>query len=300
MFLYHHGRLAPEKDETKYCSREKKVFSVAVTMSFLQNVFNDISLRRDQALWMSADDARTDDRLRLVAKFPEARFDQVLSVEKGAALRICSKNEKLAAALREKGNLAYAQGDTASALHLYNQCLQYSEPGPELAIAFANRSAVWLELKKWSRVLADIDSALAFDYPGNKRHKLLERQALCLYSMGRRPEADAVVDAVLAEVPGMKKGQQARVRSKMEQLKSSGKRMQPEKEPASRARSDIALGEPHELYPRSVSVACFHVTPAMPISNYCLPLAFRPPSRWTLPRAEAAFAWPRGTSRWAS
>lgn len=85
--------------------------------NFLQKVFNTISLEKDEQLWMSTDDALTEDRLRLVASFPETQFAAQLKLD-------CvtnAKNGKLSSALREKGNLCYAQGDCESALRLYNQ-----------------------------------------------------------------------------------------------------------------------------------------------------------------------------------
>ena len=42
--------------------------------TFIQSTFNEISLERDQELWMSADDSRLEDRLRLLAEFPQCRF----------------------------------------------------------------------------------------------------------------------------------------------------------------------------------------------------------------------------------
>ena len=36
--------------------------------NFLQKVFNDISLEKDEKLWMSTDDSLTEKRLRLIGK----------------------------------------------------------------------------------------------------------------------------------------------------------------------------------------------------------------------------------------
>lgn len=85
--------------------------------NFLQKVFNSISLEKDEELWLSTDDALTQDRLRLVASFPETQFAAQLKLDCVAN----AKNGKLSSALREKGNLCYAQGDCESALRLYNQ-----------------------------------------------------------------------------------------------------------------------------------------------------------------------------------
>jgi hypothetical protein len=84
-------------------------------MSFLQNIFNEISLERNQSLWLSGDDAKLEDRLRLLAEIPQCRFKQQLS-ENSPVVKLCSKNSKLCGALREKGNLCYAQGESDEAL----------------------------------------------------------------------------------------------------------------------------------------------------------------------------------------
>ena len=85
--------------------------------NFLQKVFNTISLQKNEKLWLSTDDNLTEDRLKLVASFPETQFAAQLKLDCVAN----AKNGKLSSALREKGNLCYAQGDCDSALRLYNQ-----------------------------------------------------------------------------------------------------------------------------------------------------------------------------------
>ena len=70
--------------------------------NFLQKVFNQISLQRDERLWMSSDDSLTSDRLQLLAEFPETQFLPQLKLECIAN----AKNVKLSTALREKGNFS--------------------------------------------------------------------------------------------------------------------------------------------------------------------------------------------------
>ena len=67
--------------------------------NFLQKVFNQISLQRDERLWMSSDDRLLSDRLQLLAEFPETQFAPQLKLECVAN----AKNCKLSTALREKG-----------------------------------------------------------------------------------------------------------------------------------------------------------------------------------------------------
>ena len=82
--------------------------------SFLQKVFNKISLQKNEKIWLSSDDNRLEDRLRLLAEFPDSRFSAQLKLDSAAN----AKNGKLSAGLREKGNLCYAQGDSERALQV--------------------------------------------------------------------------------------------------------------------------------------------------------------------------------------
>ena len=67
--------------------------------NFLQKVFNQISLQRDERLWMSSDDRLLSERLQLLAEFSETQFAPQLKLECVAN----AKNSKLSTALREKG-----------------------------------------------------------------------------------------------------------------------------------------------------------------------------------------------------
>ena len=68
------------------------------------------------------------------------------------------------------------------------------EPEPELAMAFANRSAALLHLGDHERALVDIEEALALgNYPTDLRYKLEERRAKCLLALGR--PANQIVSA---------------------------------------------------------------------------------------------------------
>ncbi len=97
---------------------------------------------------------------------------------------MCRKNSKISGALREKGNLSYAQGDLDAALQFYNQALQFADTGEDLSTALANRSAVWTDKKRWSLAVRDIDLALDNNYPEGLKYKVLERKATCLFLKG--------------------------------------------------------------------------------------------------------------------
>lgn len=93
------------------------------SQNFLQKVFNTISLLKNEELWLSTDDDLTEERLQLVASFSETQFAPQLKLDCASN----AKSGKLSSALREKGNLCYAQGDCDSALRLYNQVCKIKE-----------------------------------------------------------------------------------------------------------------------------------------------------------------------------
>ena len=97
--------------------------NMASSPNFLQKVFNTISLLKNEELWLSTDDDLTEERLQLVASFSETQFAAQLKLDCVSN----AKSGKLSSALREKGNLCYAQGDCDSALRLYNQVCKIKE-----------------------------------------------------------------------------------------------------------------------------------------------------------------------------
>lgn len=76
---------------------------------------------------------------------------------------------------------------------IYSICLSTETGEPQLAMAFANRSAALFHLAEYARSLVDIDQALSSGYPTELRYKLAERQAKCLIALGK--PADQVIAA---------------------------------------------------------------------------------------------------------
>jgi len=86
------------------------------------------------------------------------------------------KNDKVSAALRNEGNVLYHQRKFYEALLKYNESLCYAENGSQnVAFAYANRSAVYFEMKHFQEAQLNIRLALEFKYPPEKRHVLTER-----------------------------------------------------------------------------------------------------------------------------
>lgn len=58
-------------------------------LSFLQKVFNKISLLKNENLWLSSDDRKLEERFKLLAEFPDTKFStQVLITQKALSQRM--------------------------------------------------------------------------------------------------------------------------------------------------------------------------------------------------------------------
>lgn len=92
--------------------------------------------------------------------------------------------------MREMGNDEFKQKNYAEAFEYYTQSILKAPAGSEeLALGYANRSAVTKEEKKYELCLKDIELALSHGYPVNLKHKILERQGRCYYELGLYSEA---------------------------------------------------------------------------------------------------------------
>lgn len=100
------------------------------------------------------------------------------------------KNDKISDACREKGNKSYAQKQFIDAVVQYNQSLCFAETQQNLALAFANRSAVFFELKMFSTCLDNIELAKFHNYPKEKLDKLEKRAEMCRQMIDEGAESD--------------------------------------------------------------------------------------------------------------
>lgn len=91
------------------------------------------------------------------------------------------KSNKIAEILRNEGNLFYKDKNFHDALIKYNESLCFSEIDNEnLGLAFANRSAICLELKKFEKCLKNIKLARQHNYPKSSQEVLDTREKKCL------------------------------------------------------------------------------------------------------------------------
>lgn len=82
--------------------------------------------------------------------------------------------------LRAEGNKFYSQRSFFDALLKYNESLCFAETGSEnLGFAYANRSAVFFEMKLYENCLSNIELAKLHNYPENSFEILNKREARC-------------------------------------------------------------------------------------------------------------------------
>lgn len=92
------------------------------------------------------------------------------------------KNVEVSKRNREDGNVAFQDGNFELAILLYTEAMRYSPAhetlleGEDLAMAAANRSAAFFQLKDYESCLQDIEIAIEAGYPTNIVYKLYIRQ----------------------------------------------------------------------------------------------------------------------------
>lgn len=100
------------------------------------------------------------------------------------------KDDAKALAARTEGNEFFIKKkDYVKALECYNQSLCFSTDGSEnKSIAYANRSAIYLNAGFYEFCLENIAAALEHGYPEKLQPKLLKRKEQCLSLMNNNPD----------------------------------------------------------------------------------------------------------------
>ena len=138
-------------------------------------------------------------------------------------LNINRKGESDSEVFRNEGNRLYKEKKLDKALLAYNYAI-LSSPHPDnvgeinsqegiceifcmseysegqytgLAFAFANRSALLLEMEQYRESLLDINNALIYGYTHSKRHKMFERKIKCLIGLNKLDEAKLLAESLL-------------------------------------------------------------------------------------------------------
>ena len=91
--------------------------------------------------------------------------------------------------LRDRGTELYKRRNFHDALHYYSLALMFAEDETEPAgIAYANRSAVLVELGHFEEALEDVKLALKSRYPESRIQKLEQRRKKCQDSIQKKRE----------------------------------------------------------------------------------------------------------------
>merc|ERR1712012_92184 len=101
-----------------------------------------------------------------------------------------AKSGGTATKLRDEGNAKFRLHDNEGSIRLYSESVICSpEYGPELSLAFGNRSAALYHAGQYEDCLKDIELALKYRYPKNLEHKLHQRRGQCFTKLGQQVEA---------------------------------------------------------------------------------------------------------------
>nr|XP_018907929.1 PREDICTED: SET and MYND domain-containing protein 4 [Bemisia tabaci] len=135
------------------------------------------------------------DRIRSISKVfsecscDEKRVELVFNILQENVLPLTihqrGKSTEESVRLRNVGNSAFKQKKLSAALKLYSQSVAVApNDSAELALAYANRSAVLFMLKSYELCVVDINRAIACNYPDHLKYKLYERKAKCFLHNG--------------------------------------------------------------------------------------------------------------------
>ncbi|XP_041366619.1 uncharacterized protein LOC121381395 [Gigantopelta aegis] len=128
------------------------------------------------------------DTQRFACLYMQPAVHEVIHVEEWNK----EKSEVQARVLRTSGNKSYQRKQFKESLEMYTESILKAPvegDSSELALAFANRSAVFYHLKMYALCLQDIHFALKYGYPEHNRYKLFERKGKCCYHLKMKEEA---------------------------------------------------------------------------------------------------------------
>lgn len=105
------------------------------------------------------------------------------------------KNNQKSKLLRIQGNELFRKKEELSnALECYNKAVCWAEPGSEdMAIGFANRSAIYFHWKLYDVCIENINLAVGAGCPGILLPKLERRREICLFKMQNDNEVELPV-----------------------------------------------------------------------------------------------------------
>lgn len=89
------------------------------------------------------------------------------------------KSDKEAEEFRAIGNEWFKKKVWFQALENYNKSILFAESKPVVSLGYANRSAVYMEIGRYSDCLENVKLAVENDYPQDKLSRLLKRELKC-------------------------------------------------------------------------------------------------------------------------
>lgn len=121
----------------------------------------------------------------------ESNADKVKFIEELLAKYDCipkidprrAKDNNRSTKLRQEGNNLFGRGKAFDALELYNQSIcwaNHDDNSEELAIGYANRSAVYHKWEMFEICQQNIELAKSAGYPKRLMEKLMKREMECL------------------------------------------------------------------------------------------------------------------------
>jgi len=155
-----------------------------------REMFNSLKKRRDMiahVMKMAMDDEEVVETFKSAIDLEdkEAQVSSDLSTQK-----------------RNAGNQSFQKKKDQEALNLYSEAVFTSDVATEegkkdCSLALANRSAVWIKMKKYEECLDDINAAVYFKYPDNMLYKLIDRKAKCQAALGLIEDARTSYNRVI-------------------------------------------------------------------------------------------------------
>ena len=135
-----------------------------------------------------------EERVKFIYKH-EAHWPILQTIRKSGGGSRGEKDSGLSKQLRDAGNTAFTAREDDTALKCYNDALlaapadPWDEQGEDMALALANRSALYFRQEKFVDCLTDTKLALKSGYPKHLKYKVYQRQAKCLVELRKPKEA---------------------------------------------------------------------------------------------------------------
>ncbi|KAF4524028.1 hypothetical protein B566_EDAN013130 [Ephemera danica] len=192
-----------------------------VRYAFLEFLKLEYGSQFDALVQEFTDATTMENKMKVVAKFksmlgPDNPYDRDYRFVKDKVNFKCKLGSE---GFRTAGNEAYRKGNKFQAVRLYSQSIANAPiDSVELALAYANRSAVLRSMKNCRECLVDIERALSHGYPTDKSFKLLLRELQCHRDLGNMLKAQVSRNKaikLLQSLPGLTEEEKANLKEQL-------------------------------------------------------------------------------------